>query len=81
MVNGMRKALQMIDLECSLAGVSQQVLRSGCKTRTVAELRQRLLLQLRDSTALSWREIGDLIGYRSRPTTSARRVRERENRW
>lgn len=68
----MRKGRQIVQNECEKEGVSVGELLDAPHTRNWIALKHRVLAILRRETGLSWKEIGLMLGYNSRPTKQGR---------
>lgn len=57
---------RIVETELWRFGLGPDALKSGMRSRTIAQARQRIITRLREETTLSWREIGTLVGSRAR---------------
>jgi len=60
-------ARNLVALKCAVMGITVEDLMSGRRTRTIASARREIALTLRESTSLSWAEIGSVVGLKGSP--------------
>lgn len=60
-------ARNLVALKCAVVGITVEDLMSGRRTRTIAAARREIALTLRETTTLSWNEIGSVVGLKGTP--------------
>lgn len=73
-VTDMRKARNIVEALCKDEGVTVGELMDAPHTRSWIAIRTRIGVALREETSLSYKEIGLILGYRSRPTKQIRKA-------
>lgn len=77
-MDDIRKGRDILRAECERAGITPGVLQDAPHTPSYTAIRHAVLKRLREETSLSWREIGLVLGYGSRPSKQYYRlVREK----
>ena len=60
--------------ECDSAGITLEELVEGPRTRSYTLVRHTLIKRLREEAGLSWKEVGIMVGYNSRPSKQGHKL-------